>query len=59
VGEGERYLILCSFSKKERPLRLPKDFPRDAALVLSNYPDPQPAAPLRPYETRVYRAAAE
>ncbi len=53
--EGERLLVICSFSKKEQRFRAPRGFsPGSAELLLQNYPD-APEGRLRPYECRVYR----
>ena len=52
--DGQKLLILCSFSDKPVHLRIPKGFDLDqGTLILKNYPNPCPTA-LRPYETRVY-----
>ena len=52
--EGQKLLVLCSFSDKPAPLRIPDDFELSKAkLVLQNYPNACSRA-LRPYETRVY-----
>ena len=51
--EGEKLLVICSFSGREEKLRIPSGFDMDGAeLVLSNYEGG--GAVLRPYETRVY-----
>ena len=55
--EGERLLVLCSFSEKDIPLRIPGGFDlTKAELVLQNYADPD-GKTLKPYETRVYHWA--
>ena len=53
--DGDRYLIVCSYSKQDTGLRMPK-FWRDAEkeIVLCNYKKNGPELTLRPYETRVY-----
>ena len=53
--DGDRYLIVCSYSKQHTGLRMPK-FWRTAEkeLVLCNYKKNGPELSLRPYETRVY-----
>ena len=53
--DGDRYLIVCSYSKQHTGLRMPK-FWRDAEKenVLCNYKKNGPELTLRPYETRVY-----
>ena len=51
---GQKLLVICSFSKKEQKLRIPKGFDMNKAeLVLGNYEDIQQHA-LKPYESRVY-----
>ena len=51
--EKQKLLVVCSYTEKEVPFKAPKGFDMDGAwLILQNYPDP--AAILKPYETRVY-----
>ena len=53
---GERILVICSFSGKDRSWRLPKGYAREGGeLLLSNYTGAENFGRLRPYETRVYR----
>ena len=56
---GERILVICSFSKTALRYRLPKGFSFDGAeLLICNYPDDNGTAKegqLRPYEVQVYR----
>ena len=52
--EGQKLLVLCSFSGKPRKLRFPKGFdPATGKLILQNYAAPDTNT-LAPYETRVY-----
>ncbi|MDO4804835.1 MAG: alpha-glucosidase [Lachnospiraceae bacterium] len=52
---GDKYLVACSFAKKETRLPLPKQWRRiQKELVLCNYPDDGNAGSLRPYEAKVY-----
>ena len=52
--EGEKLLVLCSFSEKKTALRVPKGFDlSQAELILHNYPDTM-GGDLLPYECRVY-----
>ena len=53
--DGDRYLIVCSYSKQHTGLRMP-NFWRDAEkeIVLCNYKKNGPELTLRPYETRIY-----
>lgn len=52
-ADGQKLLVICSFSQTDKKLRFPKGFDRAAAkLALCNYADE--TADLRPYETRVY-----
>ena len=52
--EGQKLLVLCSFSDKPIPLQLPKGFDlQTGKLILGNYQRRCTKA-LRPYETRVY-----
>ena len=49
----QKLLVMCSFSKKEIPLRVPAGFDLNKAkLVLQSYPAAKEA--LQPYEARVY-----
>ena len=53
---GERILVVCSFSEKEKSWRLPRGYSRiGAELLLCNYPDGAKPERLRPYETQVWR----
>ena len=53
--DGQKLLILCSFSEKCEKVRIPKGFDLSkATLILQNYPDADPKT-LKPYEARVYR----
>ena len=52
---GDRYLIICSYSKQDIRLRMPCFWRKaDKELVLCNYKKNGPEFLLRPYETRVY-----
>ena len=52
--EGQKLLVVCSFTDKQTRLRMPKGFDLSTAkLVLCNYGDAGSAV-LRPYETKVY-----
>ena len=52
--DGQKLLVVCSFSKKPVRMKVPKEFDlRRAKLVLRNYKD-TPDGMLRPYEARVY-----
>ena len=52
--DGQKLLVLCSFSDKPVHLRIPAGFDlTKAKLILKNYPNTCLTA-LRPYETRVY-----
>ena len=52
--EGQKLLVVCSFTDKNTRLRLPRGFDlASAKMVLCNYGDAE-GATLRPYETRVY-----
>ena len=54
--DGERILVLCSFSALPLRYRLPKGFaPEEAEMLLCNYPEPGREGILRPYEARVLR----
>ena len=60
ASEKERILVICSFSSKEQPLRLPIGFQREKGkLLLGNYPAPYIHETLRPYETRILRFPPE
>ena len=49
----QKLLVMCSFSKKEIPVRVPAGFDLSKAkLVLQSYPDAK--SQLQPYEVRVY-----
>ena len=49
----QKLLVMCSFSKKEIPVRVPAGFDLNKAkLVLQSYPDVK--SQLQPYEVRVY-----
>jgi oligo-1,6-glucosidase len=51
---GQKLLVICSFSDREQPLKLPAGFDiKKAELILANYE--KPADTLRPYECRVYK----
>ena len=53
--DGDRYLIVCSYSKQHTGLRMPKFWRKaEKELVLCNYIKNGPELSLRPYETRVY-----
>ena len=52
-GEGQRLLVICSFSGENESFELPRGFGLDdARLILWNYD--HRTAHLQPYETRVY-----
>ena len=52
--EGEKILVICSFSDQPQKFTAPKDFDlKSGSLVLNNYPAPADGL-LRPYEVRVY-----
>ncbi len=53
--EGERVLVVCSFSKNEVRIRLPKGYEGPGELMLSNYERAGQDNVLRPYEVRVLR----
>ena len=49
----QKLLVMCSFSKQEIPVRVPKGFDLSKAkMVLQSYPDVREK--LQPYEVRVY-----
>ena len=49
----QKILVVCSFSEKAVPFRMPRGFdPASGTLVLGNYDTPDQA--LRPYETQVW-----
>ena len=53
--DGDRYLIVCSYSKQHTGLRMPKFWRKaEKELVLCNYKKNGSELSLRPYETRVY-----
>ncbi len=57
-GRDEQILVLCSFSRKAIPYRLPKGLDESSAeLLLCNYPEktPHQRGMLRPYETVLLR----
>ena len=52
--EGEKLLVVCSFTEKAAKCRFPKGFDKQTAqLILHNYPDTA-SDTLAPYECRVY-----
>ena len=52
--EGQRLLVVCSFSDRVQPFNAPEGFdPAAGKLVLSGCGDPEPGT-LRPWEARVY-----
>ncbi len=52
--EGQKVLVLCSFTDKEQKLRIPNSFDRSkATLALQNYSELKKDL-LQPYECRVY-----
>ena len=52
--DGQKLLVICSFSKKCEKMRIPRGFDLSKAkLVLQNYNDADPHI-LKPYEARVY-----
>ncbi len=53
--EGERVLVVCSFSRNDVRFRLPKRFSGSGELLLGNYASPGQERVLRPYEVRVMR----
>ena len=56
--QGERILVACSFSKRQRRFSLPEGYAAEQAeLLLDNYPAEQPGqvGTLRPYEVQVLR----
>ena len=51
---GERILVACSFADRELTWRLPRGYdPKQAALLLDNYPKGRKLGRLRPYEAQV------
>ena len=51
--EGQKLLVICSYSKKSTKIKVPKGFDlTKARLILANYPQQQEQ--LQPYECRVY-----
>lgn len=54
--QGERILIVCSFSHLAQSYRLPRGYDQAGAeLLLDNYPEAPALGKLRPYEAQVYR----
>ena len=54
--DGERILVVCSFSGLDQSYRLPGGLAEDQAeLLLCNYPEVGTVGTLRPYEVRVLR----
>lgn len=55
--KDQRLLVICSFSKKQVTVQLPKECKGARwKLELCNYPDSKPAElTLKPYETRIYK----
>ena len=54
--QGERILVICSFSTKKVRYQLPEGYDRKTAeLILDNYSKEGEEGILRPYEARVYR----
>jgi oligo-1,6-glucosidase len=53
--EGERILVICSFSKNEERFRFPKGYDGPGELLLDNYDGAGQEKVLRPYEVRVLR----
>ena len=54
--QGERILIVCSFSHLAQSYRLPRGYDQAGAeLLLDNYPEAPTLGKLRPYEAQVYR----
>ena len=52
--EGERLLVVCSFTEKPTKIKIPRGFDiKSAELVLSNYKDGDESI-LKPYECRAY-----
>ena len=52
--DKQKILVICSYTEKKVPLRLPEGFDIPSAkLVLKNYKNPCPKF-LKPFETRVY-----
>ena len=52
--DGQKLLVLCSFSEKQEKIRIPKGFDlSNAKLILQNYEHIDPNT-LKPYEARVY-----
>ena len=52
--DGQKLLVICSFSEKREKVRIPKGFDISTAkLILQNYIDADPNV-LKPYEARVY-----
>lgn len=56
--QGERILVICSFSHLPQLYRLPRRYDKvRAELLLCNYPEAPTLGHLRPYEAQVYRWA--
>ena len=54
--EGERILVICSFSPLPQGYRLPREYEKEQAeLLLCNYAEAPSLGRLRPYEAQVYR----
>ncbi len=53
--EGERILVICSFSKNEERFRFPKGYNGPGELLLDNYDGAGQEKVLRPYEVRVLK----
>ena len=54
--EGERILVICSFSSLPQGYRLPRGYGAgEAELLLCNYAEAPSLGRLRPYEAQVYR----
>ena len=54
--EGERILVICSFSPLPQGYRLPREYEKEQAeLLLCNYAETPSLGSLRPYEAQVYR----
>ena len=54
--QGERILVICSFSHLPQLYRLPRGYDETRAeLFLCNYPQAPALGKLRPYEAQVYR----
>ena len=55
--EGEKLLVVCSFTEEEREISLPEEF-KEAQCLIGNYPDlgdeGKEKRLVRPYEAFVY-----